>query len=130
MKTLIASVLLTCSLALSTNGFAKSETGISNVVGDEIATRFWVVSTENGKINVNVLKGEKAVSLNVVDQTGRTLASKSIKKSDSATRTTFDLSQLPDGAYKVVLIDGKHKEIKTIELNTETAEAHRIVSLG
>lgn len=130
MKTLIASVLLTCSLALSSTGFAKSETSVSNSIGDGTETRFWVVSTGNGTIAVNVLKAEKAVSLNLVDQTGRTLASKSIKKSDNATRTKFDLSQLPDGSYKVVLIDGKHKEAKTIELNTQTEEAHRVVSLG
>lgn len=130
MKTLIASVLLTCSLAISSNGFAKTETATSTVIGDEVATRFWVVSSGNGTIDVNVLKGEIAVSLNLVDQTGRTLASKSIKKSDNATRTRFDLSQLPDGAYKVVLIDGKHKEVKAIELNTQAVEAHRVVSLG
>ena len=130
MKTLIASVLLTCSLALSSNGFAQSETATANVIPGETETRFWVVSTENGKIDVNVIKSDKAVSLNVIDQTGRTLASKSIKKSDNATRTRFDLSQLPDGSYKVVLIDGKHKEVKAIELNTQTSEAHRVVSLG
>lgn len=130
MKTLIASMLLTCSLALSSTGYAQSETAASNAIAGETQTRFWVVPTGNGTIDVKVIKDEKAVSLNVIDELGRTLASKSIKKSDNATSTRFDLSQLPDGSYKVVLIDGKHKEIKTIELNTQTTEAQRIVSLG
>lgn len=123
-------MLLTCSLALSSNGFAQSGTAASNATSDGTETRFWVVSAGNGTIDVNVIKEQKAVSLNVIDQTGRTLASKSIKKSDNATRTRFDLSQLPDGSYKVVLIDGDHKEVKSIELNTQTEEAHRVVSLG
>lgn len=130
MKTLIASVLLTCSLALSSNGFAKSETGTTHAIGEDTKTRFWVASTANGKIDVSVIKAEKEVSVNVVDQFGHTLASKTIKKSDNATRTRFDLSQLPDGPYKVVLIDGKNKEVRTIELNTQAVEAQRVVSLG
>lgn len=130
MKTLIASVLLTASLALSSTGYATSGTAISSPGTEEVETRFWVVTTTNGKIEVNVIKAEKEVSVNVIDQFGRTLASKTIEKDDAATRTRFDLSQLPDGAYKVVLIDGKHKEVKNIELNTRSVEAQRIVSLG
>jgi hypothetical protein len=130
MKTLIASVFLTCSLALSLPGFAQSETATSHATGEETATRFWVASKANGKIDVSVVKADKEVSVNVVDQFGHTLASKTIKKSDSATRTRFDLSQLPDGPYKVVLIDGKDKAVKTIELNTQAVEAQRVVSLG
>jgi hypothetical protein len=130
MKTLIASVLLTASLALSSTGYAKSGTVPSNLRAEEVETRFWVVTTTNGKIEVNVIKAGKEVSVNVIDQFGHTLASKTIEKDDAATRTRFDLSQLPDGAYKVVLIDGKHKEVKNIELNTRSVEAQRVVSLG
>lgn len=130
MKTLIASVLLTASLALSSTGYAKSGTATFTPRAEEVETRFWVVTTTNGKIEVNVIKAEKEVSVNVIDQFGHTLASKTIEKEDAATRTKFDLSQLPDGAYKVVLIDGKHKEVKNIELNTRSVEAQRIVSLG
>jgi len=36
----------------------------------------------------------------------------------------------PDRSYKVVLIDGKDKAVKTIELNTQAVEAQRVVSLG
>lgn len=130
MKTLIASVLFTASLALSSTGYAQSATAASNPGMEQVETRFWVVTTANGKIEVNVIKAEKEVSVNVIDQFGHTLASKTIEKDDAATRTRFDLSQLPDGAYKVVLIDGKHKEVKNIELNTRSVEAQRVVSLG
>ena len=130
MKTLIASLLLTASLAFSSVGYAQSETAVSNPTAEEVETRFWVVTTANGKIEVNVIKAEKEVSVNVLDQFGHTLASKVIDKDDAATRTKFDLSQLPDGSYKVVLIDGKHKEVKNIELNTRSVEAQRVVSVG
>ena len=126
MKTLIASLFLTASLAFSSVGYAQS--GVATAEGVE--TRFWVVTTTNGKIEVNVIKAEKEVSVNVLDQFGHTLASKTIDKDDAATRTRFDLSQLPDGSYKVVLIDGKHKEVKNIELNTRSIEAQRVVSVG
>lgn len=130
MKTLIASLLLTASLAFSSTGYAKPGTVASNLEAKEEKTRFWVVTTTNGKIEVNVIKAEKEVSVNIIDQLGYTLASKTIEKDDAATRTRFDLSELPDGTYKVVLIDGKHKEVKSIELNTRSVEAQRIVSLG
>jgi type IV pilus biogenesis protein CpaD/CtpE len=130
MKTLIASVLLTCSLALSSTGFAKSHTGTSSTVSEGVETKFWVVTSINGKIDVNVIKAEKQVSLKVVDQLGNTLASQTIGKGASATRTRFDLSELPDGSYKVILIDGNHQEVKDIELNTQSAETQRVVSLG
>ncbi|MGN7886213.1 hypothetical protein ACN9ML_01925 [Dyadobacter endophyticus] len=130
MKTLIASVLLTAFLVFSSTGYAKPGTVASNLGGEEVKTRFWVVTTTNGKIEVNVVKAEKQVLVNIVDQLGYTLASKTIEKDDAATRTRFDLSELPDGTYKVVLIDGKHKEVKSIELNTRSVEAQRIVSLG
>lgn len=130
MKTLIASIFLSASLAFSFTGYAQSETAASSLSGEGTETRFWVVTTANGKIEVNVIKAEKEVSVNVVDQFGHTLASKVIDKEDPATRTKFDLSQLPDGSYKVVLIDGKHKEVKNIELNTRSVEAQRVVSVG
>ena len=130
MKTLIASLFLSASLAFSSTGYAQSETAASSLAGEGTETRFWVVTTANGKIEVNVIKAEKEVSVNVVDQFGHTLASKVIDKEDPATRTKFDLSQLPDGSYKVVLIDGKHKEVKNIELNTRSVEAQRVVSVG
>ncbi|MET7259107.1 hypothetical protein ACWKW6_27110 [Dyadobacter jiangsuensis] len=130
MKTLIASLFLTASLAFSSVSYAQSETTASSLAGEGTETRFWVVTTANGKIEVNVIKAEKEVSVNVVDQFGHTLASKVIDKEDAATRTKFDLSQLPDGSYKVVLIDGKHKAVKNIELNTRSVEAQRVVSVG
>ncbi|MCE6991921.1 hypothetical protein [Dyadobacter sp. CY323] len=130
MKTIIASVFLTCSLALSSTGFAKADNGNSTSVSEGVETKFWVVTSINGKIDVNVIKSDKEVSLSVVDQLGHTLASKTIDKDASATRTRFDLSQLPDGSYKVILNDGRHKEVKDIELNTQTAETQRVVSLG
>jgi hypothetical protein len=53
-----------------------------------------------------------------------------ISKGNAATRTRFDLNQLPDGAYQVILIEGDNQQVKDIELNTQDAETLRTVSLG
>jgi hypothetical protein len=131
MKTLIASVLLTVSLAISSTGFAQSTSESAAVSAQNDETRFWVVTGKTGKIDVNVVKSDlKKVSVNVVDQFGHTLASKNISKGNLATRTRFDLNNLPDGTYKVILIEGDQQQVKDIELNTHDVETVRTVSVG
>lgn len=128
MKTLIASVLLTVSMAVSSNGFAQTNSA-SAAQNDD--TKFSVVTGKNGKIDVTVVKSDgKTVSVKVVDKSGHTLASKMISKGNEATRTRFDLNQLPDGAYQVILIEGDNQQVKDIELNTQNTETLRTVSLG
>jgi uncharacterized protein (DUF2147 family) len=131
MKTLIASVLLTVSMAVSSTGFAHSNPAASASTAQNDDTKFSVVTGKNGKIDVTVIKSDlKAVSVKVVDKSGHTLASKMISKGNAATRTRFDLNQLPDGAYQVILIEGDNQQVKDIELNTQDAETLRTVSLG
>jgi hypothetical protein len=117
-------------MAISSTGFAKADTATPTSVSDGVQTRFWVATTISGKIDVNIIKAEKEVSVKVVDQFGHTLVTQIIAKDAAASRTRFDLSQLPDGSYKVILVDGNHREVKDIELNTQTTETQRVVSLG
>ncbi|KAA0988659.1 hypothetical protein [Dyadobacter aurulentus] len=130
MKTLIASVLvafaLTSSPSFAANTFDHSATSVEN---PEI--RFWVVTGENGKIDVNVIKSEiRNLSITLTDKSGHTLATSDISADSAATRTRFDLNALPDGEYQVILIDGKTKQVKTIELNTQETETVRKVSVA
>ncbi|MEO6287480.1 MAG: hypothetical protein ABIN80_21345 [Dyadobacter sp.] len=131
MKTLIASVLLTVSMAVSSTGFAHGNPAASASTAQNDDTKFSVVTGKNGKIDVTVIKSDlKTVSVKVVDKSGHTLANKMISKGNAATRTRFDLNQLPDGAYQVILIEGDNQQVKDIELNTQDAETLRTVSLG
>ena len=128
MKTLIASALIALSTATAVPVFANAA---SENVKMETDTRFWVVSGNNGKIDVNVVKSEiKDLSIELLDGTGHILASSNVAKDSTATRTRFDLTALPDGEYKVILTDGKNKQVKTIELNTSTSAVVRTVSVG
>ena len=130
MKTLFASLLIACSVVISSSSFAQTKLDpIAKSIPAE-STQFLVVTLNTGKIDVTVLKSEvKKLTVQVVDSKGKTLVSQSIGKYYSSTRTRFDLSELPDGIYHVELIDGNTKQVKDIQINTHNTETLRTVSL-
>lgn len=131
MKTLIASVLLTASIAISSASFAQSTAGVTAAANQVEVAKLFVENVNTGKIDVLVFKSEpKNATVALLDQHGNTLAIKSIARKTTATRTRFDLNALPDGAYKVILLEGGNKIVKDIILNTQTKETVRTVSVS
>ena len=130
MKTFIASVLVAFALS-ALPSFATYNSNNITTVAQDTEIKFWVVSGADGKIDVNVIKSEiKNLSIALIDRTGHTLATSNISSDSAATRTRFDLNALPDGEYRVILIDGKTRQVKTIELTTQNTETIRTVSLS
>ncbi|GAB3334469.1 hypothetical protein GCM10027299_42710 [Larkinella ripae] len=127
MKTFISSVLVALAVSASTVTFANSD-------NEKAAAAYQVgmyPSAEAAKVNVTVAK-EKGTSLDVLllDGSGTVLATHHLNKSETTSRTRFDLSELQDGSYKVVVSDGSSKIVKEVNLQTKKpVQAERSISL-
>ncbi|RRB00700.1 hypothetical protein [Larkinella rosea] len=127
MKSFITSAFVALAISASAFTFANSDntkTGTSYQVG-------LYPSLEAAKVNVMVAK-EKGADLNVLllDGKGFVLATYKLDKNETTTRTRFDLSQLEDGEYKIVVSDGASKIVKEVNLQTKTpVQAERSISL-
>lgn len=127
MKTPTLFLSAAFSLVLSLSSFAGTSKLEENTTAPESNNQISVTSFVPGKIDVTVKKSEgKNRLIRLVDQTGRTLATVNVKN-DEDTRTRFDLSNLNDGEYEVVITDGTNKIIKPITLNTNDS---RTVKMG
>ncbi|MEO6684860.1 MAG: T9SS type A sorting domain-containing protein [Dyadobacter sp.] len=121
MKTTTLFLSAAFSLLLSVSSFA----GITK--STETENQIAVTSFVSGKIDVMIKKSDgKNRSIRVMDENGNTLVSITVKNYED-TRTRFDLSNLTDGEYQVVITDGTTKVIKPITLDTSES---RIVKMG
>lgn len=127
MKTPTLFLSAAFSLLLSVSSFAGTEKLTGKNAQPESNNQIAVTSFVSGKIDVTIKKSEgKNMQIRLTDQTGKTLASVTVKN-DEDTRTRFDLSNLTDGEYEVVITDGTNKVIKPITLNTNDL---RTVKMG
>ncbi|GLU51269.1 hypothetical protein Dfri01_07300 [Dyadobacter frigoris] len=112
---------------LSLSSFAGTTKSEDNNTAPDSNNQIAVTSFVSGKIDVTIKKSEgKNRLIRLIDQTGKTLASVTVKN-DEDTRTRFDLSNLTDGDYVVIITDGTTKFIKPITLNTND---FRTVKMG
>lgn len=127
MKTFISSVLVALAVSASTVTFANTD-------NEKKASSYQVglyPSVEKAKVNVMVAK-EKGTALDVIllDRRGLILATHRLCKSETSTHTRFDLSDLQDGTYKIVVSDGSSKVEKDFNLQTKKpVQAERLISL-
>jgi len=127
MKTPTLLLSAALSLLLSVNSFAGTTKFPDRSAEQESNSKIAVTSFVSGKIDVTIKKSEgKNMIIRLTDQTGKTLASVTVKN-DEDTRTRFDLSNLTDGDYEVVITDGTNKFIKPITLDTNDS---RTVKMG
>ena len=131
MKTLIASVIISLIAGISSASFAQTSNSGSfkSTVAEQNSFVIYTLST--GKIDVAIEKpeGEKLL-IQVVDADGLTLASKVIGKNSPVTRTRFDMNDLPDGVYHVVVTEGSEKQVKDVVLNTTFSDSFRTINVG
>jgi hypothetical protein len=127
MKSFISSVLVALAVSASTVTFANSD-------NEKEAGTYQVglyPSAQNAKVNVMVAKEKGSLlSVQLLDGSGAVLVTQQLDKNETTTRTRFDLSQLQDGKYKVVVTDGASKIVKEVNLQTKTpVQPERSVSV-
>ncbi|GAB3032644.1 T9SS type A sorting domain-containing protein [Spirosoma pulveris] len=126
MKTLATSLLIAASLTISATGFAQD----THSVTTPQKTPMTIQPTQSGKIDVVIGKTDGHLSIDVVDQQGRTLSHKAVYKQDSNSRIRFDLSELPDGVYQLIVTEGTSRQTNAIVLNTQTSDTYRTITLS
>lgn len=130
MKTLLISSLLALSVAMSSTSFAQDGKVPVNTPSLTGKTQTVVRPVTNGKFDVLVGETDGNLLIQVVDQHGRTLSSKPVYKQESNTRIRFDLNELPDGVYEVVITEGGNRQVKDIVLDTHTSATYRTITLS
>ncbi|SOD78716.1 hypothetical protein [Spirosoma fluviale] len=126
MKTLATSLLIAAILTFSATGFAQD----SHSATTAQKTPLTIQPTQNGKVDVVLGKTDGHLSIDVVDKQGRTLSHRVVYKQDSNTRIRFDLSELPDGVYELIVTEGANRQTNAIVLNTQWADTYRIITLS
>lgn len=126
MKTLATSLLIAASLIVSATGFAQN----SQSTATTPKTPMTIQPTTNGKVDVVVGETDGHLSIQVVDQQGHTLSKRAVYKEESNTRIRFDLSELPDGVYQLVVTEGTSRQTNAIVLNTQSADTYRTIKIG
>lgn len=131
MKTLIKSFIIAGAITFSSVSFTQvSHAASPNLTELESIKFLRVEPLANGKIDITIRKvANTRVSILVKDQLGKNLANQTIDKNDLATKSTFDLSSLPDGTYLIVVEDGKNHQVKEVVLNTRISETSRTISV-
>jgi hypothetical protein len=131
MKTLIASVMISFIFGISSTSFAQTSNSGSFKSAVVEQGSFVIHALKTGNIDVTLEKpeGEKRL-IQVVDSHGLTLASIEIGKNRPVSRTRFDLNELPDGVYHVVVIEGYQKQVKDVVLSTTLSDTFRTINAG
>ena len=60
------------------------------------------------------------VQVKILNEQGRLISSQSINKKTSHYRARFDVNELPDGHYQLVITDGTAVETHALDLTTQT----------
>jgi hypothetical protein len=130
MKTLVTSLVIAATVALSSASFAQNKNTFS--VSKEMKdVQFQVNSIMQGKIDVTVLKNKgESLSVKLTDTNGNTLAVKSLDKNDPTSRVRFNMNELPNGIYHVVVTEGAFKETKEVILDTHNVDSYRTITMG
>ncbi|WP_159471660.1 T9SS type A sorting domain-containing protein [Dyadobacter sp. 3J3] len=125
MKTPTLFLSAAFSLLLSVNSFAGIAKSTDSAI--EAENQIAITSPVSGKIDVMIKKSDgKNRSIRVVDENGNTLVSITVKNYED-TRTRFDLNNLTDGDYQVMVTDGTTTVVKPITLDTHD---YRTVKMG
>ena len=130
MKTLFASALLALTIATSSTSFAADNKETAGTKSTYQSVVYPVINTT--KIRVNISK-EKSTRINVSlkNEAGETLAVERLGKGHESSAVRFDLNELEDGIYQVVISDGNTKQVKEIKLKTNvpTVETERHIAM-
>jgi len=113
MKTLFASLLI----AMSTAAFADPAT--NSAAPASFQSSVYVSVSHDIRVAIDKEKSH-VVQVKILNEEGRVLSSQSINKKTSQYRGSFNVNELPDGHYQLVITDGTAVETHAIDLATKT----------
>lgn len=130
MKTLVTSLLVALSVAVSSISFAQAGKPVTNMSDSTPKTQTAIRPVKDGNVDVVIGKTDGNLLIQITDQQGRTLASKPIYKQELTSRIRFNLNELPDGVYELVITEGTNRQVQDIFLNTHTSDTYRTITMS
>ena len=132
MKTLLAPLFLAAAFTISSFSLALADNGPARKATQVAAYQSGLYTTVEGKLNIALNKQTGGVvNVRLLDQKGKILYDQQIGKRQTSVRMRLDLSDLPDGAYQVVISNGKDVTTQPVTIaTTPVATSARLVALN
>ena len=119
MKTLIKPLLLALSLGIFTASVSISEA--KPIRPTKVASyKTGIFTSTDGKLHIALDKQTGgAVEIQLKNDAGNVVYNRHLGKNESKYRTRLNLSELPDGVYKVEITNGVETTTQTVTLATQ-----------
>lgn len=132
MKTLLTTLLVAASFTLTSFSTTQAETGPTRKPTQVASYQSGMYTTAEGKLNIALDKQTGgAIDVRLVNQEGKILYDQQIGKHKTTARLRLDLSELPDGAYQLVISNGRDVTTKAVTILTKpVATSGRLVALN
>jgi hypothetical protein len=132
MKTLLTSLFIAASFTATSFAATQADTNPGRKPAQVAAYQSGMYTTAEGKLNIALDKQTGGtVDVRLVNQAGKAVYDQQIGKHQTTVRLRLDLSELPDGAYQVVISNGKDVTTKAVTILTKpVARSPRLVALN
>lgn len=130
MKTLIKPLLVAFSLFLVNNSTSHAQALTDTQ--PQASFQSGIFTTAEGKIQVSLdKKTGHRVDVRLTNAAGQVLFVHQMTKQQQIARLRLDVSDLPDGAYQLIITDGKETTRQSVTLNTKhPQESNRLVAIN
>jgi hypothetical protein len=132
MKTLLTPLFIAASLLVASFSSTHAENGPARKPGQAASYQSGMYTTAEGKLSIALDKQTGGtVAVRFVNQTGQVLFDQQMGKRQTTARFRLDLSGLPDGAYQVVISNGKDVTTHAVTISSKPAAASaRLIALN
>ena len=132
MKTLLTSLFIAAALTLTSVSATQAENGPARKPAQIASYQSGMYTTAEGKLNIALNKQTGgALDVRLLNQAGKAVYDQPIGKHQTSVRLRLDLSELPDGAYQLVITNGRDITTRVVTISTKpVAMSARLVALN
>ncbi|WP_461127785.1 T9SS type A sorting domain-containing protein [Spirosoma aerophilum] len=132
MKTLLTTLLLAASLTATSSSVTQAENQPARKPTQVATYQTGIYTTTEGKLQIALDKQTGgALTVRLVNQKGDVLFDQQIGKQQTSARLRLDLSELSDGAYQVVISNGRDVTTRSVTISSQpVATSDRLVALN
>ena len=132
MKTLFKPLLLSFTLSLVTLSATLADSNPGNRTSTAATFKTGIYTTAEGKLQISLEKETGgAVDIKLKNADGKVFFTQHLSKKERAVRLRLNLSELPDGEYKLEVTNGVDVTTHSVQLSTKQPSApSRLVAIN
>ena len=132
MKTLLKPLLLSFTLSLVTLSATLADRNPGNRTSTAATFKTGIYTTAEGKLQIGLEKETGgAVDIKLKNADGKVFFTQHLSKKERAVRLRLNLSELPDGEYKLEVTNGVDVTTHSVQLSTKQPSApSRLVAIN